>query len=312
MQNSRLSHMRKFFFFLGTLLCLALLSGCEAVKLTDLTPSSYPDNPSRIYTITLRVATSGTSVTSGGVRPGSVQPYIIIDGQNHLMTTSPLGQGIYEYDYHLPNGREQLAYYFLVKYEIQYADSSESRETYTQINKINIASRYVLSLATNRGPVGARISILGRGFTPQDVVYFGSNAVQTSFDSPSSLSFFVPSLSAAQNYNVTIGNSAGQSPVGTFRIDPSSLSVLPSALNLRTGESQSLTFTIGNPAPAGGLLLDVTTDVPESIIMPEVVIPSGQTTVTITVQGGHPGTGNLYLKGYDAGEVTIPVAVSPN
>ena len=60
----------------------------------------------------------------------------------------------------------------------------------------------------------------------------------------------------------------------------------------------------------GGTLLDVTTDVPESVIMPEVVIPQGQTYVSVTVEGGKTGTGNLFLKGFGSGEVTIPVTVS--
>ena len=72
---------------------------------------------------------------------------------------------------------------------------------------------------------------------------------------------------------------------------------------------QSLTFNVPVSAPPGGLLIDVTTDVPESVIMPEIIVPQGQTSVTITVEGGKPGNGSLFLKGYGAGEVTIPVSV---
>ena len=82
------------------------------------------------------------------------------------------------------------------------------------------------------------------------------------------------------------------------------------ALNLRTGQRESLTFTIPNAAPAGGTLLDVTTDIPDSIIMPEVIVPQGQSSVTVTVEGGKPGSGSLYLKGFGTGEVTVPVTVS--
>jgi hypothetical protein len=41
--------------------------------------------------------------------------------------------------------------------------------------------------------------------------------------------------------------------------------------------------------------------------MPEVIVPQGQTSVTVTVEGGKPGNGNLFLKGYGAGEVSVPV-----
>ena len=47
------------------------------------------------------------------------------------------------------------------------------------------------------------------------------------------------------------------------------------------------------------------------LIMPEVIIPQGQTSITVTVEGGRPGTGNLFLKGFSSGELTIPTTVSP-
>ena len=73
--------------------------------------------------------------------------------------------------------------------------------------------------------------------------------------------------------------------------------------------AQPLTFTLSYPAADGGQLLDVTTDVPESVIMREVVVPAGQTSVTVNVQGGRPGSGNLYLKGFGDGTIKIPVTV---
>jgi hypothetical protein len=57
-------------------------------------------------------------------------------------------------------------------------------------------------------------------------------------------------------------------------------------------------------------LLDVTTDVPDSVIMPEVIVPEGANSVTVDVKGGKPGAGNLFLKGYgSSGEITIPLVV---
>ena len=167
----------------------------------------------------------------------------------------------------------------------------------------------MLALEVNRGPVGARVSVLGRGFTPQDILYFDNTPARTVFESPNALSLFVPALEANRNYRIMLGSAAGNSPVGTFRIDASNLAVSPAALSLRTGERQSLTFTMPNAAPPGGLLLDVTTDVPESVVMPEVIVPQGQNSVTITVEGGKAGSGSLFLKGYGAGEVNVPVTV---
>ena len=141
------------------------------------------------------------------------------------------------------------------------------------------------------------------------MVYLEDTPARTVFDSATSLSFFVPAL-AAKNYAVTLGTGAGSTPVGTFRIDPTDLSVTPTSLTLGAGEQQSLTFTLSNPAPAGGLLIDVATDIPESVIMPEVLVPEGQTSVTINVQGGKPGTGSLVLKGYGpGGQISVAVTV---
>lgn len=306
MQNSLLSHPRKIFTWLAAILSLALLSGCETITLTNLTPGSLPENPSSIYTITLRV----TPTRSAAATPQNITPFIVIDGRNHQMARSRLGENIFEYDYQLPAGRTEMAYYFLVKYQLEINGRLEPREAYSELTRATTVNRYVLSLEVNRGPVGARISVLGRGFSPQDVIYFDNIPTRTVYESPNSLSFYVPALDASRNYQIMLGSSSGNSPVGTFRIDASSLSVIPSALTLRSGETQVLTFTVANPAPAGGLLLDVTTDVPECVIMPEVVVPAGQTSLTVNVQGGKPGSGSLFLKGYGAGEVTIPVTVT--
>jgi len=305
MHTNQISLARKILLGLGALLALAMLSGCDTVVLTNLTPASLPENPSQIYTITLRV-----TAKNDGVVAGSLKPHIVVDGQIFPMNKSALADSIYEFDYQLPAGRDQVAYYFLVNYDYESNGSRVTRETYTEATSARIVHRYVLSLEVNRGPVGARISVLGRGFTPQDILYFDSTPARTVFESPNSLSLFVPALEPNRNYKITLGSSAGSSPVGTFRIDPSNLSVAPSSLALRTGERQPLTFTVPNAAAPGGLLLDVTTDVPESVIMPEVIVPQGQTSVTITVEGGKPGTGSLFLKGYGAGEVNVPVTVT--
>lgn len=303
MHTNRISPARKIIVWLAALACLTFLVGCENVTLTNLTPASMPENPSQIYTFSLRVA-SRSNMVSG------ITPRIIVDGQNYAMKPSPLGQGLYDFEFQLPAGRDQIAYYYLVNYNIEGNNVSTPQEAYTGVQQVKVVRRYVLSLEVNRGPVGARISVLGRGFTPQDTIAFNGTPVRTQFESPTSLSFFVPALEPSRNYNVTLSSVAGDSPVGTFRIDASNLIVTPSALTLRSGERQQLTFTLPYPAPAGGTLLDVTTDVPDSVIMPEVIVPQGQTFVSVSVEGGKPGNGSLFLRGYGSGELTIPVTVS--
>jgi hypothetical protein len=63
-------------------------------------------------------------------------------------------------------------------------------------------------------------------------------------------------------------------------------------------------------ATTGGLLVDVTTDIPESVIMPEVIIPQGSNTTTVSVEGGRPGTGSLFIRGPGVRELTVPITVT--
>ncbi len=305
MHTNRISPARKILAWLTATLGLALLSGCETVTLTNLTPGSMPENPSQIYTFTLRVTPRTSTVV-----PSSVAPHVIVDGKSFDLKKSPIGEGLYEFEYQIPSGRDELAYYYLVNYSVEGNGVQTPAEAYTDVARSKIVRRYVLSLEVNRGPVGARISVVGRGFTAQDVVNFNGSPVRTVCDSPNALSFFVPPMESGRNYQITLGSVSGNSPVGSFRIDASSVSVSPSSLNVTTGARQSLTFTIPNAAPPGGTLLDIATDVPESVIMPEVIIPQGQTSATVTVEGGKPGNGNLFLKGFGTGEVSVPVTVT--
>ncbi|MFM8334365.1 MAG: IPT/TIG domain-containing protein [Opitutaceae bacterium] len=304
MHTTRISAARKILLQAVAALSLFLLAGCDNVTLTDLTPRSVAENPSQIYTFTLRVAKRSNTITG-------VSPTIVVDGRSFPMRSGGVGEGLYEFEYQLPAGRDRVAYYFLVNFMIEGNNVQTPGEAYTQVETVQIVRRYVLSLEVNRGPVGARISVLGRGFTPQDRILFNDSPARTNFESANSLSFYVPALAPNANYQVSLSSAAGTSPVGTFRVDASSISVAPAALTLRTGDRTTLTFTLPNPAPPGGTLLDVATDVPESIIMPEVIVPQGQTSISVTVEGGKPGAGTLYLKGFGAGEITVPVTISP-
>ena len=303
MQNNRFSHARRIFLVASAALGLFLLSGC-GVPITNLTPSTIPENPSQIYTISTRVNPHAANII-----PGSLTVRIIIDGQSFSMTKSDLGADIYTFDYQLPPGRTEIAYYFLVNYQLKNQNGSSSQEEYSDVIHAKIVGRYVLSLEVNRGPVGAHVSILGRGFTAQDTVTFDGTSTRTVFESPSSISFFVPAVETSRNYKVEIAGANGTSAVGTFRVDPTLLTVSPTELSLTQGQTQTLTFTLPNPAPTGGLLLDVTTNAPESVIMPEVVVTAGSTNATVNVTGGKPGSGSLFLKGFGSGEITIPVTV---
>jgi hypothetical protein len=327
MQNTRFSHARRFFLGLGILASLTLAACKTTSGVTNLTPASLPANPSQIYTISARI-----KPTVSNFVPGSVNPSIVIDGQRYRMTKSPLGEDIFEFDYQLAAGRSEIAYYFEYTYNVSNGGILSSREDYTQVQRATIVGRYVLSLEAVRGPIGARVSILGRGFTPSDIVYFDNSPVRTVFESSNAISFFVPSVDTNRNYQVSIGGPLGQSPAGTFRVDgvmggsasspvfsqplapaadnsAGTLLVNPTALSLKQGQKVNLTFTTPVTASTGGILIDITTDIPESVIMPEVVVPAGSNTATILIEAGRPGVGSLFCKGPGVKELVIPVTV---
>lgn len=305
MHKTTLLHASRIFPALAVLIATLLLSSCTSMQITNLTPDKVPANPSQIYTITASFHTDNSNIDRT-----SIKPRIVIDGQFFPMSKSSVGGDIWEFDYQLPAGRTVGSYYFLVNYAAKTPNGPGAvSEMTSELQSMSIASRYVLRPEATRAPVGARVSVLGAGFAPQDVVYFDFTPTRTVFESPSSLSFFVPAVEPGKNYRLRIANGGSGLEVGSFRVDAISFQISPSEIHIRSGEHQAITFTIPNPAPAGGMLIDVTTDVPECIVMPEVMVQAGQLSVTVAVQGGKPGSGSLFFRS-SAGESAVPVTVT--
>ncbi|MDI1318670.1 MAG: cell surface protein, partial [bacterium] len=282
---------------------MLLLAGCN-FTITNLTPDTVPQNPSQIYTIT-----ASFHPESGRVETASITPRIIIDGRSYPMSKSNVNGDIWEFDYQLPAGRDRASYYFICNYRIEGQTDGRTTEVYSELQTMKIAGRYVIRSEATRAPVGSRVSVLGAGFSTADIVYFSATPTRPVFESPSSLSFFVPPVAPGQSYKLTVNGPAGSLDVGSFRVDAISFQVTPAAVVLRTGEQQALTFTIPQPAPAGGMLIDVTTDIAQSVIMPEVMVPAGSMSVTIPIQGGKPGAGSLFFRS-SAGESSVSVTVT--
>ncbi|HUG09922.1 MAG TPA: IPT/TIG domain-containing protein [Opitutaceae bacterium] len=301
MSNSRFSPSLP---ILAALVVLAAaLPGCKS-PITNITSQTVPENPSQIYTITTRIKPLQKWKSESNLR---VQ--IIINGQAHDMRQSTFADDIYEYDFQMPPGVTEAAYYVLMQYDVRTDTGTMPVEKYTPISRIKLTNRYVFTIEANRGPTGARIGVVGRGFTPQDVVYLDSTPTRTVYEGLNSVSFQVPAIPTG-NYRVTLNSPAGNQDIGTFHVDGVTLTVSPTALTVRRGERASLMFTVPSPAPTGGLLINVTTDVPHSVIMPEVIIPAGQSSITVNVQGGEPGVGSLFVGAAGRGELAVPITVT--
>ena len=53
----------------------------------------------------------------------------------------------------------------------------------------------------------------------------------------------------------------------------------------------------------------MTTDIPQSIIMPEVFIPAEARTINIPIIGGKAGSGLLYIRGRGLPEIEVAISV---
>jgi hypothetical protein len=57
------------------------------------------------------------------------------------------------------------------------------------------------------------------------------------------------------------------------------------------------------------LCINVTTDIPNSVIMPEVRLATGEDSATVAIEGGEPGKGHLYVSAQGFDELTVPIEV---
>jgi hypothetical protein len=258
---------------------LLWLAGCNKPSFINLTSGNLNQNPSGIYTLQTEIDLQDRNVVEG-----SLQVFAVIGGQEVPMVTDQLNNRIWSCDYKLPAVYDEAAYYFRADYEVNKNGSTRKKEK--------------------------KIAVQGRGFTRHDNVRFGGQATQTKYLSENEIRFVVPALPAGVDYPVQlIGGPYGSLDVGDFRIDESSLSVSPQSIEISSGESEVLLFKIDFEAPAGGLPVQVETDVPASVIMPEARIQAGARTANIPVKGGQPGAGNLFIKVPGLKEVTVPIKV---
>jgi len=228
-----------------------------------------------------------------------------------VMVQDDLNPELWSCDYKLPAGFDEATYYYEAKYSSVLDNGNVAERSVTsELQVFRLENRYVGNLASYRGPVGSEIAVQGRGLTKYDKIILGEADTTTRYLSENELRFIVPSLPSGLDYTVKlVGGAHGAFEIGQFRIDESSIGVVPSSIELQSGDSATLLFKIDYEAPAGGLPIDVKTDVPDSVIMPEAVISEGDKTVNIPIKGGKAGEGKLLISapGFEDTEVDIRV-----
>lgn len=302
----KITAIRNSLFLLGGILALA---GCSTT-FQDYTPERIPQNPSGIYTFSF-----STELPSSNRVDGSERAKIVINGQTYDMERSSEDDLTFTFDYKMPPGVTEARYYYIVSWDYSSADGIATATRYStvedgKIYQARLINRYPIQLVNDRGPAGASIPIVGNGFSSQDVVLVGDTEALTTVHSSNSLEFIVPPLPAGRTWPITLRTGSGDLSAGNFRIDEAAFSVQPQELFLSSGEMDFLIVEIDNAAPLGGLYVDARTDIPNSLIIPEITIAEGSRSVNVNVTAGEPGSGILVLSVPGYAPIEIPVTVN--
>jgi hypothetical protein len=280
------------------------LGGCAEENICDMTPNIMPQNQSNIYTITM-----GMRGTDGGILQKTIRPYVVINGEKREMKKHPDGNNIFVYDHQFYD-IGTIPYYFEVVYEIHRNESIREKIAKSELHSLTITNKYIFALDANRGPVGAKVNVVGCGLGKNDKVRMGRHIIPSNWLSAGAIEFTVPPIDCDREYEVFLLSNRKELFAGTFFIDASVLHCSSDYIRLNNGESQRLVFMLDQAAPEGGIVVDVTTDIPESIIMPEIRFMPGERTVSVNAKGSdQSGKGTLYVNAKGFASLEIPMEI---
>jgi hypothetical protein len=282
---------------------VVFLTGCD-LGLLNLTPSHFPQNPSSLYTFTTRV-----KINDSGLIAKSLKVYVVTNGEMHLMHPSMMGGNVFELDYQMPNNQPEADYYYYATYQTVINGKIHEKEIKTELFHLHLINRGVSSIETNRAPVGAQVAIVGKGFTRSDRVIIGGIEAPTHFISPHTIRFTVPPIGSSRTYSVEVTDGNKHLSVGSFRVDASTIQVSQRSISLKKGAKTLITLSIPHPAPMGGIPLDITTDIPDSLIIPELVLAEGMSSISMPIQASETGNGYIFIEAPGFRETSIAVTV---
>ncbi|MDR0693098.1 MAG: hypothetical protein LBF49_00795 [Puniceicoccales bacterium] len=278
-----------------------VVSGCNSM-IRNNTPAQFPQNGSETYTIAMSVNPNGTHLI-----PNSCSAHIVIDGETHRMDKNSDFE--YSYNYARSAGQHRVNYYYEIDYKRKVNSSVREKSQRSKLYGLTIVNRYVIGFESNRGVPGSKGTLLGRSFERGDYVEIGGVPCETTFVSPNSLSFVVPILGHGNRHHARLVSDNGDIGLGFFHVDRVSFHSNLSSISLEPGEKQVFVVSINFDAPREGIEIDVTTNIPDSIIMKDIFIPAGARSTSVVIQGGIAGSGMLYLAAAGFEELKIPVEV---
>ena len=284
--------------------CLLLLSlaGCSQT-LTNVTPSVVQRNPSNMYRFTTQCKVSENKVV-----PDTFKLELVIDGEKHALKQESLMPGFFYYDHILGEDRSEAKYYFELNYQQNHRGRLKNFVTKTALSTFKIQKCCCFNLDCERAPVGSEVKVLGRGFASGDRILVGEYNAITTWESENVLAFQVPQIVTDKSYPVYTLCNNEKVFVGNLWIDSNRFTVEPTSISLEKGETTEFTVSIASPL-SYDIAINVTTDIPDSVIMPEMKIEAGETSTTVSIEGGEKGEGHLfvYAQGFTEQEVDIEV-----
>lgn len=294
--------LKKFFSQGGKWLLLLSLAGC-AQTLTNVTPSVVQRNPSNRYRFTTQC-----NVLENKVIPGSFKLGLVIDGKEYPLQPEALTPTFFYYDHILGVDRSEAKYYFVLNYQKNYRGRLKDCVAKTPLANFKIQECCCFSLDCERAPVGADVKILGRGFMNGDRVFVGEYGSVTACESENVLSFEVPQVMCNKSYPVYCLHNNEKVFVGNIWVDSNCFTVEPTSIDLMQGDQVNFTVSLSSPLNYD-LNVNITTDIPNSVIMPELKIEAGESSATVTIEGGEGGKGHLFVSAQGFEEQEIPIEV---
>ncbi|MBP5191557.1 MAG: IPT/TIG domain-containing protein [Opitutales bacterium] len=290
----------------GSYLLLAIgclfLGGCKPY-LTNITPETAQRNPSNLYRFTVFF-----NVNQRYVVPDTLQPFLVIDGRQFPLQPEADFPGLYYYDHKLDETRTDAKYYFQIGYRQRKQGTIRDYTRKTELAFFKISDYRNMSLSVERAPMGNHVRVLGSHFTEGDHILVGDYETATTFISENVLSFQVPMVAPNKSYSIFAVHENEKHFVGNLFVDHNRFSVEPAEIALNVGEKTEITLRATAPL-SNDVYINITTSIPNSIIVPEIRIAAGEESTTIPIEGAEPGKGILYLSAPGFHEISMPVEV---
>lgn len=300
--KSKLSILKSVLYWEMRALFVLGLAGCSET-LKNVTPVVMQRNPSSLYRFTVKC-----NILEEKVVPGTFAPFLVIDGEKHALKQDMAMPTFYYFDYPLKDDRTEAKYYFELFYQQNNRGRLKSHVVKTPLASVKMQECCCYCLDVERAPVGTEVKILGRGFKRGDQVIVGESNAQTTLVSDNVLMFKVPSVIGGKMYPVYCICNTEKHFIGNLLVDNSRFSIEPDSIVLNQGETVDFTVSVSVPIDTD-LYVNITTDVPNSVIMPEMVIKAGEVSATVKIEGGDKGKGNLFVtaRGFDEQKVSVDV-----